>query len=158
MHKVKIYTDGACRGNPGPGGYGVILTFTNESGEVHKKELSGGYGNTTNNRMELMGVLKGLEALTKPCQAEIYTDSQYIVNAFKLGWLDSWVANNWKRGKKKEEVKNEDLWRLILEQMKGHKVEFIWVKGHAGHAENERCDELATSAADGDSLLEDIFE
>lgn len=155
MHKVDLYTDGACRGNPGPGGYGVVLEYLDNKGQRHVKELSEGYKNTTNNRMELMAVIKGLEVLSKPCEIKIYTDSQYIVNAFNQGWLNSWILNNWKRGKKKEPVKNEDLWKLIIEKLKGHKVEWIWVKGHNGHIQNERCDVLATVAADGENLVDD---
>lgn len=156
MHEVKMFTDGACRGNPGPGGYGVVLEVTDSKGQLHVKELSGGYNNTTNNRMELMAVLKGFEALAKSCHVQVYSDSQYIVNAFNLGWLNSWVLNGWSRGKKKEPVKNEDLWKDILEQFNKHQAEFIWVKGHAGHPQNERCDVLATLAADGDQLVKDI--
>lgn len=155
MHSVNIYTDGACRGNPGPGGFGIILEYEDQYGKLHTKELSGGYKDTTNNRMELMALLKGLEALNKPCSVKIYSDSQYIVNAFNKGWLKGWVKNNWTRGKK-EPVKNDDLWKVILKLSENHKIEFIWVKGHAGHPKNERCDELATTAADGDELLEDI--
>lgn len=155
MHKVDLYTDGACRGNPGPGGYGVVLEYLDQKGEKHVKELSAGYQETTNNRMELMGLLKGLEALSKPCQIKVYTDSQYIVNAFNLGWLNSWILNNWRRGKQKEPVKNDDLWKQIIEHVNKHHVEFIWVKGHNGHPQNERCDQLATTAADGENLLED---
>lgn len=157
MNDVKIFTDGACRGNPGPGGYGVVLECMDGKGQLYVKELSGGYKDTTNNRMELMAVLKGFEALAKPCRVQIYSDSQYIINAFNLGWLNSWVLNGWSRGKKKEPVKNEDLWRHILEHYNKHQVEFIWVRGHAGHPQNERCDVLATQAADSDNLLEDIL-
>lgn len=155
MQRVDIYTDGACRGNPGPGGYGVILEYVDKSGTKHTKELSKGYKNTTNNRMELMAVLKGLEAITKPCNIKIYTDSKYIVDSFNLGWLNSWVLNDWKRGKKKEPVKNEDLWKKIFDKAKEHKIEWIWVKGHDGHPQNERCDYLATKAADSDELILD---
>ncbi len=155
MQEVKIFTDGACRGNPGPGGYGVVLEFTDSKDQLHVKELSGGYLCTTNNRMELMAVLKGFEILTKPCHVQVYSDSQYIVNAFNLGWLNSWVLNGWSRGKKKEPVKNEDLWRIILDHTTKHQTEFIWVRGHDGHPQNERCDVLATQAADGEGLLKD---
>jgi ribonuclease HI len=157
MQEVFIYTDGACRGNPnGPGGYGVVLEYFDQEGKKHIKELSGGYTNTTNNRMELMGVLKGLEALKKPCIVKLYTDSQYIVKAFNEGWLNNWIRNNWKRGKKKEDVKNVDLWKKIIIAKEKHNVTFNWVKGHASHPQNERCDSLATTAADGDNLLEDV--
>lgn len=155
MKNVNIYTDGACRGNPGPGGYGVILEYVDQKGEKHVKEISEGYKNTTNNRMELMAVIKGLEALVKPCNVKIFTDSKYIVNAINLGWLDSWILNNWKRGKKKEPVKNEDLWKQVVVQTKRHQIEWVWVKGHDGHPQNERCDELATTAADGNELFVD---
>lgn len=156
MQEVNVYTDGACRGNPdGPGGFGVVLEYTDDKGNHHEKELSGGYMHTTNNRMELMGVLKGLEALKRPCQVKLYTDSQYIVKAFNEGWLNNWMKNNWKRGKKKEDVKNVDLWKQILSAKDKHDVSFHWVKGHASHPQNERCDVLATTAADGNHLLED---
>ncbi len=160
MHQVLIYTDGACRGNPnGPGGYGVVLFYTDASGKKHTKELSGGYKSTTNNRMELMAVLKGLEALTKPCKIKLYSDSQYIVKAFNEGWLENWIKHNWKRGRKKTEpVKNVDLWKKILKAKEIHELELIWVKGHAGHVYNERCDILATDAADGTDLLDDSVD
>ena len=159
MLEVNIYTDGACRGNPdGPGGYGVVLEYFDGQGNKHVKELSCGYKKTTNNRMELMGVLRGLEALKKPCKVNLYTDSQYIVKAFNEGWLSNWIKNNWKRGKKKEDVKNVDLWKKILSAKDNHDVTFNWVKGHASHPQNERCDSLATSAADGANLMEDERE
>jgi ribonuclease HI len=157
MREVSVYTDGACRGNPdGPGGYGVVLEYIDIQNNMHRKELSGGYSKTTNNRMELTAVLKGLLALNKPCNIKLYTDSQYIVKAFNEGWLNNWMRNNWKRGKKKEDVKNVDLWKKILLAKDKHNVEFIWVKGHASHPQNERCDELATTAADSGNLIEDI--
>lgn len=156
MYQVNIYTDGACRGNPdGPGGFGTVMEYTDKNGKIHVKEFSGGYKNTTNNRMELMAVLKGLESLSKPCKVNVYTDSQYIVNAFNQGWLNQWILNGWRRGKKKEAVKNEDLWKLILSAKEKHQVKFHWVKGHVGHQQNERCDYLATNAADSGDLLED---
>lgn len=156
--RVTIYTDGAARGNPnGPGGYGTILSYTDTKGVTHEREKSAGYKKTTNNRMELMAVIIGLESLTKPCEVTVYSDSQYVVNAFEKKWIDSWIKKGWKRGKN-EEVKNVDLWKRLLEAMKPHKVKFVWVKGHAGHPENERCDRLATTAADGDNLLDDIKE
>ncbi len=154
---VKIYTDGAARGNPnGPGGYGTILTYLDEKGELHKRELSGGYKKTTNNRMELMAAIKGLESLIKPCKVELYSDSQYLVNAFNQNWLDGWIKKGWKRGKN-EEVKNVDLWKRLLKAKEPHQVTFVWVRGHDGHEENERCDYLATTAADGDKLEEDTM-
>ena len=152
---VKIYTDGAARGNPdGPGGYGSVLEYLDPNGILHTREYSQGYVKTTNNRMELMAVVAGLEALTVPCNVEVYSDSKYVVDAFNKKWIDSWIAKNWKRGKN-EPVKNVDIWKRLLQAKEKHSVTFIWVKGHAGHAQNERCDFLATSAADGANLLVD---
>lgn len=154
--QVKIYTDGAARGNPdGPGGYGTVLEFVDTKGELHMKEFSCGYKKTTNNRMELMAAIVGLEALNKPCDVELYSDSKYLVDAFNQHWIDSWLKKGWKRGKN-EPVKNIDLWKRLLKAKEQHQVTFIWVKGHDGHAQNERCDELATTAADGDNLLDDV--
>ena len=153
--KVRIYTDGAARGNPdGPGGYGAVLDYVDSKGELHKKELSQGYKKTTNNRMELMAVIAGLEALNRPCEVELYSDSQYVVNAFNQHWIEGWLKKGWKRGKN-EPVKNVDLWKRLLQAKEPHQVQFIWVKGHDGHPQNERCDSLATSAADGDNLIVD---
>jgi ribonuclease HI len=155
---VKIYTDGSARGNPdGPGGYGTILTYMDTNGNKHIREFSCGYKKTTNNRMELMAAIVGLEALTKPCHVELYSDSKYVVDAFNKKWIDGWLKKNWKRGKN-EPVKNIDLWKRMLKAKEPHQVEFIWVKGHAGHEENERCDCLATSAADGSDLIDDVVE
>ena len=152
---VSIYTDGAARGNPdGPGGYGTILEYVDSKGELHIKELSKGYEKTTNNRMELMAVIAGLEALNRSCEVEVYSDSQYVVNAFNQHWVDGWIKKGWKRGKN-EPVKNVDLWKLLLEAKQKHSVTFHWVKGHDGHPQNERCDELATTAADGTNLIVD---
>jgi len=146
MSEVTIYTDGASRGNPGPGGYGAILMYGNL-----KKELSGGYRLTTNNRMELMGVIAALEAMKKTgLKITIYTDSQYIVKAIQEGWLNKWLATNFAKGKK-----NKDLWVRFYDLFKKHQVKFVWVKGHANNQFNNRCDELATSAADGRDLLID---
>lgn len=154
--QVKIYTDGAARGNPdGPGGYGTILVYEDSAGTVHKRELSGGYKKTTNNRMELMAAIVGLEALIKPCTVELYSDSKYVVDAFNQHWIDSWLKKGWKRGKN-EPVKNVDLWKRLLKAKEPHEVKFIWVKGHDGHEQNERCDELATTAADGKELQDDV--
>lgn len=154
--KVKIYTDGAARGNPdGPGGYGTVLEYVDTKGELHTKELSQGYKKTTNNRMELMAVIAGLEALNRPCEVELYSDSQYVVNAFNRHWIDGWIKKGWKRGKN-EPVKNVDLWKRLLAAKEKHRVTFIWVKGHDGHLQNERCDALATGAADGKELIEDV--
>ena len=145
---VTIYTDGAARGNPdGPGGYGTVLQYVDPKGNLHERELSRGYEKTTNNRMELMAAIAGLEALNRPCQVTLYSDSSYLVNAFNQHWIDGWIKKGWKRGKN-EPVKNIDLWKRQLEAKKPHQVQFVWVKGHAGHPENERCDQLATYAAD----------
>ena len=155
MGIVRIYTDGAARGNPdGPGGYGVVLQYVDSQGKLHEKELSGGYVRTTNNRMELMAAIAGLEALNRPCQVELYSDSKYLTDAFNQRWINSWVAKGWNRGKSGP-VKNIDLWKRLLEAKKPHAVTFIWVKGHAGHPENERCDRLATGAADGENRMID---
>lgn len=153
--KVTIYTDGSARGNPnGPGGYGTVLTYTDGKGVCHRREYSGGYRKTTNNRMELMAAIVGLEALIRPCQVDLYSDSQYLVKAFREHWIEGWQKKNWTRGKK-EPVKNVDLWKRLLAAMEPHEVEYHWVKGHAGHEENERCDRLAVQAAEGDNLPED---
>lgn len=153
---VTIYTDGSARGNPdGPGGYGAVLRYVDPKGSVHEKELSAGYKKTTNNRMELMAAIAGLEALNRPCNVTLYSDSQYLVKAFNEHWIDGWIKKGWKRGKS-EPVKNTDLWKRMLEAKKIHNVTFVWVKGHNGHEFNERCDRLATSAADGDGLLTDV--
>lgn len=155
MH-VKIFTDGAARGNPdGPGGYGTVLEYVDTKGQLHTKELSCGYKKTTNNRMELMAAIVGLEALNRPCEVELYSDSKYVIDAFNQHWIESWIMKGWKRGKN-EPVKNVDLWQRLLKAKEPHKVTFIWVKGHDGHPQNERCDILATTAADGDDLLEDF--
>ena len=134
---VTIYTDGACSGNPGPGGYGAILMYGS-----HKKELSGGDANTTNNRMELMGVITALKALNRPCQVDLYTDSQYVVNAIEKGWARKWQANGWMRNRK-DKALNPDLWQMLLDLLEVHQVTFHWVKGHAENPYNNRCDELA---------------
>lgn len=154
--KVYIYTDGSARGNPdGPGGYGTILKYIAPDGMVHEREFSCGYKKTTNNRMELMAAIVGLETLTKPCDVELYSDSQYLIKAFNEGWLDSWIKKGWKRGKN-EPVKNVDLWKRLLKAAEPHHITWIWVKGHDGHEYNERCDTLATTAADGEHLLDDV--
>lgn len=146
--KVTIYSDGAARGNPdGPGGYGAILQYMDASGTLHEKELSGGYAKTTNNRMELMGVITALECLRFPCEVDVYSDSKYVVSAFNEKWIDSWKKNGWKTASK-QPVKNRELWERLLKAAEPHTIHFHWVKGHAGHPENERCDKLATAAAD----------
>ena len=153
--EVKLFTDGAARGNPdGPGGYGAVLQFVDSKGNLHEKELSAGYVRTTNNRMELMAAIVGLEALLRPCKVTLYSDSQYLVKAFNEHWIEGWIKKGWKRGKN-ELVKNTDLWKRLLKAMEPHAVTFVWVKGHAGHPENERCDRLATAAADSNALLVD---
>ena len=149
--KVTIYTDGSARSNPGRGGYGAVLMYTNPAGKTFTSELSRGYAKTTNNRMELMGVITALEALNRPCEVEVHSDSQYVVNAFNKHWIDGWKKRGWKTANK-QPVKNRDLWERLLAAKAPHQVRFIWVKGHAGHEFNERCDELATTAADGGNL------
>ena len=153
--QVKIYTDGAARGNPdGPGGYGAVLQYIDTKGQLHERELSRGYKKTTNNRMELMAAIVALEALNRPCQVDLYSDSKYLIDAFNQHWIDAWLKKNWKRGKN-EDVKNVDLWKRLLKAKEQHQVSFHWVKGHADNPLNERCDQLATSAADGNDLYVD---
>ncbi len=139
---VEIFTDGACSGNPGPGGYGAILRV----GE-HVKEISGGEANTTNNRMELMGVISALSALKYPCDVVLTTDSKYVVDSVTKGWAKGWKAKGWIKSDKKPAL-NVDLWERLLDLLDVHNVKFVWVKGHAGHPENERCDELAVMERD----------
>ena len=141
MKEVCLYTDGACRGNPGKGGWGAILLYGK-----HERELSGGEAETTNNRMELTAAIEGLSALKEPCAVKLYSDSKYIVDAFLLGWVHSWKKQGWRRGR--DELKNPDLWAKLYSLTEIHEVEFIWVKGHNGHDYNERCDKLATAYAD----------
>lgn len=154
MKLVKLYSDGSSRGNPGKGGYGTILKYIDSKGIEHIREFSCGYKLTTNNRMELLACIVGLEALNTPCEVEIYSDSKYLVDAFNLNWVDTWKKTNFRKGKTNE-VKNIDLWERLLKAKEIHKTKFIWVKGHAGHTENERCDFLATRAADSNNLLDD---
>ena len=137
MKQVEIFTDGACSGNPGPGGYGTILRY-----KGIEKELSGGERETTNNRMELTAVIKGLEALKEKCEVTLYSDSKYFIDAIEKGWVYRWKENGWMRNKK-EKALNPDLWERVLELFELHDVKLVWVKGHAGHPENERCDRLA---------------
>ncbi len=139
MKRVQVFTDGACSGNPGPGGWGAVLRYNGV-----EKELSGGEAETTNNRMELCAVIFALEALKEPCEVELYSDSQYVCNALKLGWAKKWQAQGWMRNKK-DKAQNPDLWERLLRQYDRHQVEINWVKGHAGHPENERCDRLAVA-------------
>ncbi|MDR2889821.1 MAG: ribonuclease HI [Lachnospiraceae bacterium] len=153
--KVTIYTDGSARGNPdGPGGYGTVVQYIDGQGGLHEREYSGGYKKTTNNRMELMAAIIGLEALNRPCQVDLFSDSKYLTEAFNQHWIEGWLAKNWRIGTTKP-VKNIDLWQRLLKAGQAHKINFIWVKGHNGHPENERCDRLATAAADGEELMED---
>lgn len=140
MKRVEVYTDGACSGNPGPGGWGAILIF----GE-HRKELTGCAPRTTNNQMELMAAIGALRALKEPCQVELYSDSAYLVNAFNQGWLEKWQRNGWLTAAK-EPVENQELWQELLRLTRTHRVQFKKVKGHAGHEQNERCDQLAREA------------
>ena len=140
MKEVTIYTDGACSGNPGPGGWGAVLMY----GE-HRKEISGGDAHTTNNRMELTGPIEALELLKQPCKVRLYSDSAYLVNAFNQRWIANWQRNGWQTSQKKP-VENKELWQRLLELCRTHEVEFIKVKGHADNAENNRCDELARAA------------
>ena len=158
MKEVTIYTDGACRGNPGPGGYGVILEYTREDGQVFRKEMSEGYRLTTNNRMEILAAVAGLLALRTPSRITLYSDSQYLVNAMTKGWVAKWQKNGWYRDvKKKEKAKNEDLWKALTQACAPHEVTFRWVKGHAENPYNNRCDELAVAAAlDQEHLKEDV--
>lgn len=137
LRRVELFTDGACSGNPGPGGWGAILRFGG-----HEKELSGGERDTTNNRMELTAAIVGLETLKEPCKVIITSDSKYLVDAVEKGWLYGWQKKGWRRGKN-EPIPNTDLWQRLLPQLGRHSVEFNWVRGHAGHPENERCDSLA---------------
>ncbi len=136
MKHVDIFTDGACSGNPGPGGYGIIMKY-----KETVKELSGGAAQTTNNRMEMTAVITALETLKEPCEVTLYSDSKYVIDSVTKGWVYNWEKKNWKRGS--EPVPNTELWKQLLSLLGKHKVEFVWVKGHAGHPENERCDELA---------------
>jgi ribonuclease HI len=147
---VTIYTDGACLGNPGPGGYGVVMLYGD-----HRKELSGGFRRTTNNRMEIFGAIAGLEALKSRCDVTLYSDSQYVVNAIMEGWARKWRAKDWWRNKKEKAI-NPDLWARLLDACDRHEVRFCWVRGHAGNKENERCDELAVAAAKQKNLPPDV--
>jgi ribonuclease HI len=149
MKRVIIHTDGACKGNPGPGAYGAVLA----SGR-HRKEISAGFRLTTNNRMELRAAIAALELLSEPCEVELHSDSKYVVQAITAKWLNGWKRRGWMTSDKKP-VKNQDLWQHLMVAMAPHKIDWRWVKGHAGHTENERCDELANLAVAGKHLLED---
>lgn len=141
MKEVEIYTDGACRGNPGRGGWGAILVYGR-----HEREMSGGEALTTNNRMELLAAIESLSALKESCAVTLYSDSKYLVDAFNEGWVESWREHGWRRGR--EELKNPDLWQRLYELSCRHEIKFVWVRGHNGHSYNERCDRLATAFAD----------
>lgn len=149
MKNIEIYTDGACSGNPGAGGYGIVFLYKNV-----RKELSAGYKLTTNNRMEMLAVIVALKTLKEPCNVTLYSDSKYVIDSIQKGWVYNWEKNNWKRNKK-EMASNIDLWKELLPLLKIHKVDFIWVKGHANNIENERCDELARNSILAGNLLED---
>ena len=146
--QVNIFTDGSCLGNPGPGGYGAIIEYGK-----HRKELQQGYQLTTNNRMEMLAAVRALETLTQPCQVELYSDSQYLRQGITQ-WIHNWKRNGWRTADKKT-VKNADLWQALDQQCQRHRIAWHWVKGHAGHPQNERCDELARTAAGGNDLATD---
>jgi ribonuclease HI len=149
LKSVTIYTDGAAKGNPGPGGFGTLLVHNGK-----RKELSGGFRRTTNNRMELLAAITGLEALTRPCKVSLHSDSRYLVDAMTKGWLRGWKARNWSRANN-QFLKNADLWKRLDAAAAPHQVSWHWVKGHAGHPENERCDSLADAAARASNLPDD---
>lgn len=149
MKKLDIYTDGACSGNPGAGGFGVVMLYNG-----YRKEISQGYKTTTNNRMETLAVITALEALKEPCQVTLYSDSKYVVDSVTKGWVYSWKKKNWIKSDKKKAL-NVDLWERLLPLLEKHNVEFVWVKGHADNVENERCDELARNAIASGQLLDD---
>lgn len=149
LKKIVIYTDGACTGNPGAGGYGAVII---DNGD--RQEISGGYKLTTNNRMEMMAAIAALKSLPEKCAVTLHSDSKYIVDAVTKGWAKKWQANGWKRNKK-DKAKNPDLWQEMLDLCQQHQIEFVWVKGHAGIPENERCDTLAVAAAKGINLAID---
>ena len=144
MKKVEIYTDGACSGNPGPGGWGAVLRYRSTDGQVYEKELSGGDASTTNNRMELTAFIEAVGLLKEPCEIRYCSDSQYVINGLEKGWAKSWRARGWKKADKSPAL-NPDLWAKALELAERHRITYVWVKGHAGHPENERCDQLAVA-------------
>jgi ribonuclease HI len=151
IKEIVVHTDGSSLNNPGPGGYAAVLMYKN-----HRKELYGGFRKTTNNRMELLGVIKALEALTERCNVTIHSDSKYVVNAFNKNWIYSWDKKGWITSSK-QEVKNSDLWKRLLKLSKEHNINFVWVKGHDGNEENEFCDELCRNAARHNQLGVDLF-
>ena len=153
LKHITIYTDGACQGNPGPGGYAAVLLYNGK-----RRELAGGFRLTTNNRMELYGAIEGLRALREKCRVTLHTDSRYLADAVEKGWARKWRANGWKRNKK-DYAQNPDLWAVLLDLLEDHEVRFVWVAGHAGVPENERCDRLSTEAAKrGDLPADEIYE
>ena len=153
LRQVVIYTDGACSGNPGPGGYGVVMLYNG-----YRKELSGGFRLTTNNRMEMLAVIEALRSLKDRCAVTLHSDSQYVINAIQQGWAKRWRANCWMRNKKEKAI-NPDLWAQLLDLCAQHQVEFIWVRGHSGNIENERCDVLAVAAAQQRDLpADEVYE
>lgn len=149
LPQVTIYTDGGALGNPGPGGYAAVLRYND-----HRKELSGGYRRTTNNRMELMAAIRALEALNRPCRVTLYTDSRYVADGINQGWAKRWRANGWRKNKS-EPALNPDLWERLLNLLERHQVEVVWVRGHAGNPDNERCDQLSVAAAKQPNLPPD---
>lgn len=150
MKQIAVFTDGACRGNPGPGGYGVVLIYGQ-----HRLELSQGYARTTNNRMELLAAIRALEELSEPCTVDLHSDSKYVIDALTKNWIKGWKAKGW-RTSTGQPVKNQDLWVRLTTAAAPHQMNWKWVRGHAGHAENERCDQLAVAAATGRGLPEDV--
>lgn len=153
MKKVEIYTDGACTGNPGKGGYGAVLVYNGK-----EKRISKGFRKTTNNRMELLAAIEALLLLKEPCVVDLYSDSKYLTDAINQGWLSSWIKNNWRKADKKK-VLNTDLWQSLSELIEKHDVSFIWVKGHAGHKYNEICDKMAVEAyTEAASNIDEMYE
>lgn len=150
MKKVTIYTDGACSGNPGKGGYGAVLVYGN-----HEKQISAGFYKTTNNRMELMAAIESLSLLKVPCEVTLFSDSKYLIDAMNKGWINNWVKNNWRKADNKP-VLNVDLWKKIIKLNLFHNIEYVWVKGHDGNKYNEICDNLAVSAYNSENLSEDL--
>ena len=144
MKKVEIDTDGACSGNPGPGGWGAVLRYRSTDGQVYEKELSGGDASTTNNRMELTAFIEAVGLLKEPCEIRYCSDSQYVINGLEKGWAKGWRARGWKKADKSPAL-NPDLWAKALDLAEQHRITYVWVKGHAGHPENERCDQLAVA-------------
>ena len=144
MKKVEIYTDGACSGNPGPGGWGAVLRYRSTDGQVYEKELSGGDASTTNNRMELTAFIEAVGLLKESCEIRYCSDSQYVINGLEKGWAKGWRARGWKKADKSPAL-NPDLWAKALDLAEQHRITYVWVKGHAGHPENERCDQLAVA-------------